>query len=494
MISKLFLDDEFRVKKYSFELNNILFDFSKQRISNTDFNNLLDMLDEIELKDKINALFSRKEVNYTENRRAMHWLLRSKSDDSEEFTQIRLNLEKMYSIIDMINSNEYRGITGEKIKDIVNIGVGGSDLGPLMVCRALKDYNISPCKIHFVSTMDGSQLHDLLDTLRPETTLFVISSKSFSTPDTMSNANTVYRWMLSYFANENFKNQHFIGITSNKEKAMRFGIPESKCLDMWEWVGGRYSLWSCIGFPIALMVGKHEFESLLKGARLVDDHFRITPFNENIPVIMALIGYFNSNIQKIKTHAVLPYDGRLEHFHRYLQQLEMESNGKYKTYPTSPIIWGEVGPNAQHAFYQLLHQGTHEVSCDFIVCKNRYHNNSELEKQHKMTLANCFAQSRLLAFGTNDDRPSHKIHRGNQPSTTIMLDSLDAFSLGSLIAIYEHKTYVQSIMWDINAFDQWGVEEGKIISESIIKMMDSSNYKNLDESTIALIEHVKKEI
>ena len=422
----------------------------------------------------------------------------------------------MYALVDKIHAGQYRGATGEVIQDVVNIGVGGSDLGPLMVTHALSDFKVAttkPLDVHFVSTMDGSQLSELLHQLRPETTLFIISSKSFGTIDTLSNAQTVRQWLEKALGqNEKILQNHFIGVSTKPDKMTEWGIAADKQLLLWDWVGGRYSLWSCIGLPIALTIGVDGFKQLLAGAYAIDQHFQSAPFQQNIPVLMGLLGAWNNNFLDIQTHAVLPYDGRLKYFAAYLQQLEMESNGKSiqrngekVSSATCPIVWGEVGPNAQHAFYQLLHQGTHSVSCDFIAPVKRYNANQftyaesaeALAEQHHLALSNCLAQSRLLAFGNQalaadelEDLPTYKQYEGNQPSSTILLKELNPYSLGMLIAMYEHKVFVQSVLWNINPFDQWGVEKGKEIANQLLPILnrEQDDLSKFDASTQGLLK------
>ncbi|WP_171525493.1 glucose-6-phosphate isomerase [Acinetobacter junii] len=500
-LNTLFAEDSKRFNHFSVEYDQIVLDFSKHRINQSIINGLVELADERNLGQWIQKLFSTELINYTEQRAAMHWALRLPKDSSfqpEITEQVHVQLDRMYALVEKIHSGQYRGATGEVIQDVVNIGVGGSDLGPLMVTHALSDFKVptaKPLAVHFVSTMDGSQLSELLHQLRPETTLFIISSKSFGTIDTLSNAQTVRQWLekaLGY--NDKILKNHFIGVSTKPEKMTEWGIAADKQLLLWDWVGGRYSLWSCIGLPIALTIGIQGFKQLLAGAHAIDQHFRTTSFELNIPVLMGLLGAWNNNFLDIQTHAVLPYDGRLKYFSAYLQQLEMESNGKSiqrdgekVCLATCPIVWGEVGPNAQHAFYQLLHQGTHKVSCDFIAPVKRYNSNQftyaenadALIEQHHLALSNCLAQSRLLAFG-NQALSQHEIkgleaykeYEGNQPSSTILLKELNPYSLGMLIAMYEHKVFVQSVLWNINPFDQWGVEKGKEIANQLLPILN----------------------
>ena len=518
-LNQLFGQNDQRFEQLSVQFDCLTFDYSKHRVDL----NIIDELNQFAQKKNLNhwieRLFSTEQINYTEQRAAMHWALRLPKHDLVHTAlsdQVHVQLDRMYALVNQIHAGQYRGCTGEVIQDVVNIGVGGSDLGPLMVSHALSDFKVKtkkPLGVHFVSTMDGSQLSDLLHQLRPETTLFIISSKSFGTIDTLSNAQTVRQWLEKSLGDDTCSvRHHFIGVSTKPEKMTEWGIaPENQFL-LWDWVGGRYSLWSCIGLPIALSIGVEGFKQLLAGAYAVDQHFQTAPLDQNIPVLMGLLGVWNNNFLDIQTHAVLPYDGRLKYFASYLQQLEMESNGKSiqrneqkVELDTCPILWGEVGPNAQHAFYQLLHQGTHSVSCDFIAPVQRYNANQftyvenadALIAQHYLALSNCLAQSRLLAFGNQaldqnelEQLPEYKQYAGNQPSTTMLLNELNPYSLGMLIALYEHKVFVQSVIWNINPFDQWGVEKGKEIANQILPVLngDQSDLSKLDASTQGLLK------
>ena len=518
-LNQLFEQNPQRFDHFSVQFDQLFFDYSKQRIDQNILNALIEFAETQNLAAWIQILFSEHEINYTEQRAAMHWALRLPEHDlvhSELSQQVHAQLQRMFNLVEKIHAGQYRGATGEVIQDVVNIGVGGSDLGPLMVTKALSDFKhatTKPLNVHFVSTMDGSQLSELLHKLRPETTLFIISSKSFGTIDTLSNAQTVKLWLEKSLGTqpETLKH-HFIGVSTKSEKMAEWGIaPENQFL-LWDWVGGRYSLWSCIGLPIALTIGVEGFKQFLAGAYAIDQHFQSAPLNQNIPVLMGLLGVWNNNFLDIQTHAVLPYDGRLKYFASYLQQLEMESNGKSiqrtgekVSLDTCPIVWGEVGPNAQHAFYQLLHQGTQAVSCDFIAPIQRYNTNQftyaenadALIEQHHLALSNCLAQSRLLAFGhqaldqvERESLPLYKQYAGNQPSSTLLLNELNPYSLGMLIASFEHKVFVQSVLWNINPFDQWGVEKGKEIANQILPILngESEDLSSLDASTQGLIQ------
>lgn len=518
-IKELFALEPDRFQNYSVKFDQLFFDYSKHRLTKDILEQLVALANTKNLTEWINRLFSQAKINCTEQREAMHWALRLPADYSKfpDLTeQVHSQLQRMYALVEKIHAGQYRGSTGEVIQDVVNIGVGGSDLGPQMVTHALSDFKVKTAKllnVHFVSTMDGSQLSELLHQLRPETTLFIISSKSFGTIDTLSNAQTVRQWLEKALGkHERVVKSHFIGVSTKAEKMSEWGIAPENQLLLWDWVGGRYSLWSCIGLPIALSIGVNGFQQLLAGAHAVDEHFQNTSFEQNIPVLMALLGVWNNNFLNIQTHAVLPYDGRLKYFAAYLQQLEMESNGKSVQrsgqkveLDTCPIVWGEVGPNAQHAFYQLLHQGTQAVSCDFIAPIQRYNsdhftyveNAEALVEQHHLALSNCLAQSRLLAFGNEaldstelEKLPIHKQYEGNQPSSTLLLKELNPYSLGMLIALYEHKVFVQSVIWNINPFDQWGVEKGKQIADQLLPILNGvqNDLSSLDASTRGLIK------
>lgn len=527
-LKDLFDQDAARFEQFKLEIGPLLFDYSKQRVTRDILDALNRFADAAQLRSWMEKLFQGDRVNNTENRAAMHWALRvpNLSDaerqqpasalDNQILQAIHKQIDHMGFLVDQLHRGQYRGCTGEVITDVVNIGVGGSDLGPLMVSRALEDYRIKTpqnLQVHFVSSMDGSQVSHVLHELRPETTLFIISSKSFTTVDTLYNAETARTWLERKLGrNSRVGRCHFIGVSTNKEKMTEWGIYPEHQLSMWDWVGGRFSLWSTIGMPIALTIGIEGFKQLLAGAHFMDQHFQNAPWSENLPVLMGLIGIWNTNFLNIKTQAILPYDGRLEYLADYLQQLEMESNGKSVTREgervklgTCPIIWGNVGPNAQHAFYQLLHQGTEPITCDFIAPALRYHAReklhaeaaSELQAQHQLALANCLAQSRLLALGEGaldegyNDLPVYKRYYGNQSSSTILLHELNPFSLGALLAAYEHKVFVQSVIWGINPFDQWGVEMGKEIAKKLLPALQGKQAsKQFDSSTEGLLRFI----
>lgn len=519
-LAELFAADPERFANYSCQLGPLLLDYSKQRVDREVLQTLAELADAADLAGWTDRLFAGEEINCTEQRAVMHWALRlpadaARTEQNAPVAEVQAQLQRMQVMVDKLHAGQWRGATGDAITDVVNIGVGGSDLGPLMVCRALVDQGVKDCQIrvHFASTMDGSQLAQLLKILRPQTTLFIVSSKSFGTVDTLYNAETARAWLQRKLdCSESLVSAHFIGVSSNVAKMTDWGIRPENQLQMWDWVGGRFSLWSCIGLPIALKVGMQGFRDMLAGAHQMDEHFRSAPWLENIPVLMALLGVWNTNCLGIHAHAILPYDGRLERLPAYLEQLEMESNGKSVSRDgepvdqrTCPVLWGEVGPNAQHAFYQLLHQGTEEVTCDFIAPALRYHeprhngDASELIRQHELALANCLAQSRLLALGeaaleNPDQLPFYKRYRGNQPSSTLMLKQIDPHSIGALIAAYEHKVFTQSVIWGINPFDQWGVEMGKIIAEDTLSLIRHQPPATvMDSSTQGLINFIHQQ-
>lgn len=509
-LAQLFASDPQRFERLHAECGPLLFDYSKQRLTTQTLDRLFDLARQQQLPAWIDRLFAGDPVNCTESRAAMHWALRlpeqapCRVGGVDITARVHTQLQRMDRIVHKLHSGQWRGVTGEVVTDVVNIGVGGSDLGPQMMVDALCDSAVQTSArltVHFASTMDGSQLSQLLRTLNPHSTLFIISSKSFTTIDTLSNADTARSWLQHTLGTKpGVLHCHFLGVSSATQKMTEWGISDEHQLQIWDWVGGRYSLWSAIGLPIALTIGMHGFRQMLAGAHLMDEHFRTAEWTCNLPVLMALVGVWNTNVLGINAHAILPYDGRLKLLPLYLEQLEMESNGKSVTRDgepvaqhTCPILWGDVGPNAQHAFYQLLHQGTEAVTCDFIMPARRYHQDhdevtQELVAQHELALANCLAQSRLLALGdaalnNAEQLPVYQRYRGNQPSSTLLLNELTPYSLGALIAMYEHKVFVQSVIWEINPFDQWGVEMGKklavdtlgwIRGEGVVEGVDSS--------------------
>ncbi|WP_432697774.1 glucose-6-phosphate isomerase [Marinobacterium sp. YM272] len=515
-LSELMADDS-RFDTFSFSHDGMLLDLSRQRMLPETLDQLVALAEASGLKQKIDDLIGGSHVNTTEDRAALHTALRTPAgkplvvDGKDVVAGVQATLDKMDNLVSTLHSGQWRGFNGEAIDTVVNIGVGGSDLGPLMTCHALSEFqpdNARGIDLHFVSSMDGSQLSGLLSRLNPATTLFVLSSKSFTTIDTLANAATARQWLqdASGLEVETILRHHFIGITAQPQKASEWGIPTQNQLLFWDWTGGRYSMWSAIGLPIAIATGMDGFRQLLAGAHSIDTHFQQAPFKENLPVLLALAGIWNINLLDIHAHAILPYDGRLAHLPAYLEQLEMESNGKSvrldgtdSDHRTCPVLWGEIGPNAQHAFYQLLHQGTESVMCDFIVPAKRYTEQSRtLQEQHRLALANCLAQARVLALGdkaldadTAASAPPWKRYRGNQPSTVILLDELTPYALGQLIATYEHKVYTQAVIWQINPFDQWGVELGKKMATAMLDELDEPGRSGkLDSATQGLLDRI----
>lgn len=517
-----------RFDDLSYANEGLLLDISKQRITPKTIELLIKLAHECKLGDAIENLFTGKSVNWSEDRPALHTALRQskgdypKVDDVDTGYLVHRNLEKMHKIVDKIHSGRWLGYSGKPITTIVNIGVGGSDVGPHMVCGALDEFRVEtkfPLDFLFVSSMDGSQLAEMLHGLNQETTLFIFASKTFTTIDTLANAETARAWLRKKIISDKaIGTNHFIGCCAFPERMSQWGISEENQISLWDWVGGRYSLWSGIGLPIAIKIGMNGFKQLLAGAETMDDHFRHTKLSNNLPVLLALVGVWNINILGLKAHTILPYDGRLKLLPSYLSQLEMESNGKTVTstgervsYDTSPVIWGDVGANAQHAFFQLLHQGTPEFFADFIVPVKRMPSiqyskatQDNLQYQQNLNLANCIAQSRVLMMGDNvlqwketREQSPDRLYAGNHASTTIMLNELTPYSLGSLIALYEHKVYTQAVIWDINPFDQWGVELGKQIAKTTLDVINQYRkgeevFEKSDCSTSGLLTHVSK--
>ena len=520
-LKTLFAEDKHRTQRFSAQTGTLYMDYSKQCIDDAVLASLLKLADSCGLQERIEALLTGAMVNTSEQRAALHTALRLPATaelqvaDQDVVTDVHHSLEQVERLSQRIRSGSWRGFSGKAITDVVNIGVGGSDLGPLMAATALDEWTDTNIVVHFVSNMDGSQLDNLLKRLSAETTLFIISSKSFGTVDTLSNAKTALSWLLATATlragtQDSVLRRHFIGISANSEKMNTWGIHPEHQLQLWDWVGGRFSLWSAIGLAIAIRIGMAQFRELLAGAHSMDVHFANAAFVDNLPVLLGLLAVWNSTFLHIHAHTVLPYDGRLSYLPSYLTQLEMESNGKSVThdgervdYDTCPILWGEIGSNAQHAFYQLLHQGTQHVSCDFIAYVRHYNDevqNASLQQQHELSLANCLAQSRVLAFGNAAiidtakacEADKYKNYRGNQPSTTLLIDELTPHSLGALIALYEHKVYVMASIWDINPFDQWGVEMGKQMAETVYHALHQNSASQFDTSTNQLLKHIKR--
>ncbi|WP_075066953.1 glucose-6-phosphate isomerase [Candidatus Berkiella aquae] len=490
-----------RVEQYSFAVGDIYLDYSKNFIDQNVMASLLALADSVELTHAIKRLIAGEKVNITEDRPALHTALRRDLNkpllvnQQDVMQNIGAQFDKMATIVDKLHAKRWLGATGKPITDVVNIGIGGSDLGPLMAVEALKHYQQSAVKMHFASNIDPVVISDLLKELNSETTLFIISSKSFSTPETLTNAQVAKNWLIAALG-QSIEN-HLLAVTASPEKAQGFGVHSDNILTFEPWVGGRYSIWSTIGLPLAISIGMTHFKDFLKGASAMDEHFANAELAQNMPVILALLGIWYINFWQASTLAVLPYINTLQYLPDYLQQLDMESNGKQVTihnqqtpYTTGPIVWGQVGTNGQHAFYQLLHQGTHFIPVDFIVAAN---SNSSLTEQHQQLIANCFAQAQALMQGRDDTKFAHEHMPGNKPSNILLLKKMTPFVLGQLLALYEHKVYVQGIIWQINSFDQPGVELGKKLADRLYQSIKNHQFdEQIDVSTQALIEKCRE--
>ncbi len=520
----LFAADAKRFEHYSLKFADILFDYSKHRITDETLPLLFQLAREAKIEQWRDAMFSGEKINITENRAVLHTALRNRSntpvmvDGKDVMPDINAVLAQMREFSEKVRNGTWLGFTGKRITDIVNIGIGGSDLGPVMVCDALKPYASPALNIHFVSNIDGAHLIRALEKCNPETTLFIVASKTFTTQETMTNATSARTWFLESAKDNSQVAKHFVALSTNAKAVKEFGIDTANMFTFWDWVGGRYSLWSAIGLSIALYVGMDNFEALLDGAHEMDNHFKTAPLEENMPVILALIGVWYNNFFHVDTNAILPYDQGLARFPAYMQQADMESNGKFicrdgtrVQYKTGPVIWGEAGTNGQHAFYQLIHQGTQIVPADFLMpVHSHYAIGKHGYAHHKILLANFLAQTQSLMLGKTKDEARaelekqgltgetlesllpHKVFEGNRPTTSILFDKLTPNTLGKLIALYEHKIFVQGILWDINSYDQWGVEYGKQIAQQILPQLTSEEIvKNYDSSTNGLINYTK---
>lgn len=523
-IKDMFANDPQRFSKFSIIFEDILVDYSKNKMSEETLNLLLLLAKELNVRDAINQMFSGQRINETENRSVLHTALRNRSNTSINVNsknimlEINLVLNKIKSFSEKIISGQMKGYTGKNITDIVNIGIGGSDLGPVMVTEALRPYKIKHINTHFVSNIDGTQIFEILKKLNSEATLFMISSKTFTTQETMTNAYTARTWFLDNAKNEDFIKKHFIAISTNYNAVKKFGIDPENMFIFWDWVGGRYSLWSAIGLSIACSVGFKNFSDLLEGGYAMDIHFKTEPLEKNIPVILALLGIWYNNFFGSQTHAILPYDQYLHRFPEYLQQADMESNGKSIDrngneikYQTGPIIWGEPGTNGQHAFYQLIHQGTKIIPCDFLAPAL---SQNPIGNHHEILLSNFFAQTEALMKGKTEKEVRDelnsltggkkekitklipfKVFKGDRPTNSILFKKLTPRTLGSLIAMYEHKIFVQGVIWNIFSFDQLGVELGKSLAKKILPDLANNNTVNsYDSSTNGLINAFKNMI
>ena len=520
-IADLFKQEENRFNDYSLTFENqILVDFSKNKINQETLKLLHQLAKESALDEAINAMFTGEKINRTENRAVLHTALRNRSntpvyvDGKDVMPEVNAVLAKMSAFCDRVISGEWKGYTGKAITDVVNIGIGGSDLGPYMVTEALRPYK-NHLNMHFVSNVDGTHIAETLKKVNPETTLFLVASKTFTTQETMTNANSARDWLLAAAKDNSAVAKHFAALSTNGKAVAEFGIDTNNMFEFWDWVGGRYSLWSAIGLSIALSIGFDNFEALLSGAHEMDKHFRTAPLEKNIPATLALVGLWNTNFLGAQTEAILPYDQYLHRFAAYFQQGNMESNGKYvdrngdviRDYQTGPIIWGEPGTNGQHAFYQLIHQGTMLIPCDFIAPAQSH---NPLGDHHSKLLSNFFAQTEALAFGKTKEEVEaefvkagksldevkdivpFKVFTGNKPTNSILVQKITPFVLGALIAMYEHKIFTQGVIFNIFSFDQWGVELGKQLANRILpELADKENVSSHDSSTNGLINQFK---
>jgi len=493
-INGFFKDDKNRFERFSRQACGLLLDLSKNRVTAETIDLLISLANEQKLGERINQLFAGEVMNASENRAANHMALRGGQDQS--VTDVLL---RMGDFSQAVRNGSLTGFSGKSFTDIVCIGIGGSMLGPKMVVQALKPYATSPLNIHFVSNVDAADLMTTLNDIHPETTLFLVASKTFTTQETMINARSAKNWVMAD-RGDKYVEKHFVALTANADKALDFGILSEHIFEFWDWVGGRFSLWSSIGMPIALAVGMNNFRALLSGAKTMDDHFLKTPPADNLPILLALIGIWNVNFQNHNAHGIFPYDHSLAELPRYLQQLEMESNGKGVTTQgdafnaTAPVVFGEAGTNSQHSFFQLLHQGRDIVSADFIAAATSFHSASH---HHDHLLANFLAQSEALMAGQtvdqNNPRSKHKHFPGNRPSNSILMERLTPETLGALIALYEHKVFVQSVIWNINPFDQWGVELGKQLAQNILPNLSGVSERDFfSSSTNGLLAEIKR--
>lgn len=517
----LFASDTSRFEKFQLSAAGIFLDYSKNHITDTTHDLLIDLAQACHVPSRLEGMFVGEIVNPTEGRPALHTALRNRGNNSVQVSgqdvmpAIRDVLDRLRVFSDKVRSGEWVGYTGKAITDVVNIGIGGSDLGPLMAVEALAPFAHQRLKLHFVSNVDGSHIVSTLKKVDPETTLFIVASKTFTTQETLTNAHSARAWFLEGSASEADVAKHFVALSTNKEAVMGFGIDAANMFGFWDWVGGRYSLWSAIGLPLVLSIGMDRFEQFLQGAHDMDNHARTAPLNENMPATLALLTVWYNNFWSAHSHLIAPYDQYLHRFPAYLQQLTMESNGKSVhvdgtpvSYSTGPVVWGEPGTNGQHAYFQLVHQGTHLIPTDFIMALESL---NPLGIHQDLLMANCFAQSEALMMGKTKDElrkemhasgaddneinrlAGHRSFAGNRPSNTLLVQQLTPHALGALIALYEHKVFVEAVIWDINPFDQWGVELGKQLAKSIhTEIADAVTVKSHDSSTNGLINRALK--
>ena len=514
-----FAIDSSRFEHFSVSSGELLLAYSKNRVTQETMEKLFALAEAVDLQDWINRMFSGEAINHTEGRAVLHTALRNRAntpvmvDGKDVMPEVNAVLEKMAGFCAKVHNGAWLGYTGKQMTDIVNIGIGGSDLGPAMICDALEPYAIDGLTVHFVSNVDGTDLSTTLEKLNPETTLFVVASKTFTTQETLTNAQSARQWFLKS-AKQADVAKHFVAVSTNADEVAKFGIDTDNMFEIWDWVGGRYSLWSAIGLPIALYVGMDNFERLLEGGHQMDQHFRTQPFTKNIPVIMGLLGIWYINFFNAQTHAIVPYDHSLARFPSHMQQLDMESNGKFInrqgariSYKTGPVIWGTPGTNGQHAYFQLIHQGTQLIPVDFVLPVNSHY--PECDHQ-SILLANGLAQAEALMKGKNAEEVRaelvanglegkeleallpHKVFPGNRPSNVLLFPKLTPEMLGQLVALYEHKIFVQGVVWNINSFDQWGVELGKQLAKAILPdLQDDAAISSHDSSTTELIKLIR---
>tara|TARA_B100000989_G_scaffold172497_1_gene129282 strand:- start:3 stop:1631 length:1629 start_codon:yes stop_codon:yes gene_type:complete len=515
-LNEMFKQDKDRFNKFSIQSESLLLDFSKNHIDDKMMKLFSQLLDQIDLKGKMKDFYNGKKINTSENRSVLHFLLRGSYNSKTKelyYSDVKKGLDKLKSFSKKFRNGDIKGCSGKKIKNVINIGIGGSDLGPKMICEALKCYSNRDIQNYFISNVDPSNLSEVLQNIDPNESIFIISSKSFGTIETLKNANICKNWFYNHIKTSKDVKNHFFGVTANTKRAKEFGIDENNIFPIWDWVGGRYSLWSSVGLPIILKIGFENFEKLLSGANEIDNHFKNEPYDKNIPIILACLGVLYNNFHNCETHAIFPYDHYLKYLPMYLQQADMESNGKNTSkdslevkYSTGPILWGDVGTNGQHSFFQLIHQGTKKIPCDFIGFVN---SNNEKEELHEILLSNMIGQTMALMKGKKMEEvekelgsktkysnyeilKNSKVFKGNKPSNTLLFDKLTPYNLGRLIAIYEHKIFVQGCIWNINSFDQWGVELGKMLSEEVYKKINKNDRSNIDNSTSGQLDFIKK--
>ena len=515
-----FYEDSERFAKYQVNWDSILFDFSKNQRGSETFSLFQEHLEEAGVREAIQQQQSGEKINVTEDRAVLHTALRNMGDKAifvdgkDVMPGVKASWAQLAAFSNEVRSGAWKGFTGKRIKHVVNIGIGGSDLGPRMVINALKPFQTEEITFHFVANIDGADLHEVLQKIDPETTLFIVASKTFTTQETMPNANSAKSWFLSNGGQDTDVAKHFVAVSTNAEGVAKFGIDTENMFGFWDWVGGRYSVWSSIGLPVVLAIGFQGFQEFLSGAHAMDNHVAEADWSENIPALMAVLGIWYRNFHNAPSHAILPYDQYLDRFAAYFQQVDMESNGKNVdragnrvNYPTGPIIWGEPGTNGQHAFYQLIHQGTDLIPADFITAKNCQHS---LRDHHPILMANFIAQTEALMkgksrteveiemrqAGISEDEVEkiapYRVFEGNRPTNSIVLDEVNPYHLGQLVAAYEHKIFIQGFIWNIFSYDQWGVELGKVLAKTVYNELSGGPKHDHDSSTLALIDYLKR--